>query len=123
MAKLSCAIVGGTGYTGGELLRLLNAHPYAEVTQITSRSRMGEYAHTAHPNLRNTIAGNLQFARPEDVTSSDVTFLCLPHGEASLQIDRWAGLSGTIIDLSADFRLRDPKAYARWYGGAHPAPQ
>jgi N-acetyl-gamma-glutamyl-phosphate/LysW-gamma-L-alpha-aminoadipyl-6-phosphate reductase len=123
MAKLSCSIVGGTGYTGGELLRILYTHPHAEVTQITSRSRMGEFAQTVHPNLRGTAAGNLQFVRPEDVTNADVTFLCLPHGEASTQIDRWAGLSGTIIDLSADFRLRDPKAYVRWYGGAHPAPQ
>ena len=123
MAKLSCTIVGGTGYTGGELLRILNSHPQAEVTQITSRSRMGEYAHAVHPNLRSTPAGNLQFIRPEDVGTSDVVFLCLPHGEASTQIDRWAGLAGTIIDLSADFRLRDRQAYTRWYGGAHPAPQ
>lgn len=119
--KLTCAIIGGTGYTGGELLRLLNAHPHAEATQLTSRSRMGEFAHVPHPNLRNTNAGNLQFIRPDDVKPCDVIFLCLPHGEATSQIDKWAALAPTIIDLSADFRLRDQNAYAKWYGGAHPA--
>jgi LysW-gamma-L-alpha-aminoadipyl-6-phosphate/LysW-L-glutamyl-5-phosphate reductase len=123
IAKLKCAIIGGTGYTGGELLRILSFHPNAEVTQITSRSRMGEYAHVVHPNLRGLPSGNLQFVRPDDVQKTDVVFLCLPHGEATTQIERWAGLADTIVDLSADFRLRDQAAYARWYGGAHPAPQ
>ncbi len=123
MTKLSCAIIGGTGYTGGELLRILNQHPYAEVTQITSRSRMGEFAHVAHPNLRGTVAGNLQFVQPSDVKPCDVIFLCLPHTEASKQIDHWAGLAANIIDLSADFRLSDQSAYTKWYGQSHPAPQ
>lgn len=123
MTRLTCSIIGGTGYTGGELLRILHGHPLAEVTQITSRTRMGEFAHTVHPNLRGTDSGNLQFIRPEDVQRSDVVFLCLPHGEATTQIDRWAALADTIIDLSADFRLHDLAAYERWYGGAHPAPQ
>ncbi|MCS7061421.1 MAG: N-acetyl-gamma-glutamyl-phosphate reductase [Anaerolineae bacterium] len=120
MTRLRCAIIGGTGYTGGELLRLLSFHPYAEVTQITSRSRMGEYAHSVHPNLRGVTG--LQFIRPEDVQKTDVLFLCLPHGEAGAQIEHWAGLADRIIDLSADFRLRDLAAYKRWYGQDHPAP-
>jgi len=123
MTKLSCAIIGGTGYTGGELLRILSGHPQAEVTQITSRSRMGEFAHVRHPNLRGTAAGNLQFIQPSDVKPCDVIFLCLPHGEASKQIAQWVALAGTIIDLSADFRLRNLAAYQRWYGEAHPAPE
>lgn len=122
MSKLQCAIIGATGYTGGELLRILHSHPHAEVTQITSRSRMGVYAHVPHPNLRNTRAGNLQFIQPDNVQKTDVLFLCLPHGEASKQIERWAGLADVIIDLSADFRIRDGAAYARWYGEPHPAP-
>lgn len=122
MTPLNCAIVGGTGYTGGELLRILDGHPSARPTQVTSRSRMGEYAYAAHPNLRGTAAGNLQFVRPDDVQPCDVIFLCLPHGEAVSQIDRWAGMAETVIDLSADFRIRDGGAYARWYGGPHPAP-
>ncbi|MFC1465097.1 MAG: N-acetyl-gamma-glutamyl-phosphate reductase [Candidatus Brachytrichaceae bacterium NZ_4S206] len=121
-SKIRCAIVGATGYAGGELLRILNFHPHAEVTQITSRSRMGEYAHVPHPNLRGTRHGSLQFIRPDDVQKTDVIFLCLPHGEASAQIDRWSVLADVIVDLSADFRLPNTAAYAKWYGGAHPAP-
>ncbi|MCS6773633.1 MAG: N-acetyl-gamma-glutamyl-phosphate reductase [Anaerolineae bacterium] len=122
MSKLHCAIVGGTGYTGGELLRILSYHPHAEVTQVTSRSRMGEYVHTLHPNLRGTRHGALTFIRPEDVQKTDVIFLCLPHGEASRQIDHWAGLAERVIDLSADFRLHDLGEYQVWYGEPHPAP-
>jgi N-acetyl-gamma-glutamyl-phosphate/LysW-gamma-L-alpha-aminoadipyl-6-phosphate reductase len=122
MAPLTCAIIGATGYTGGELLRLLNDHPNAEVKQITSRSRMGEFAHVPHPNLRGTRHGNLQFVSPDQVQTCDVIFLCLPHGEASTQIERWAGLAETVIDLSADFRIRDLAAYKRWYGEDHKAP-
>jgi N-acetyl-gamma-glutamyl-phosphate/LysW-gamma-L-alpha-aminoadipyl-6-phosphate reductase len=123
MSKIQCAIIGATGYTGGELLRILNFHPHAEVTQITSRSRMGEFAHVPHPNLRNTTNGNLQFIQPGDVQKTNAIFLCLPHGEAATQIDRWAGLADTIIDLSADFRISNTSAYTRWYNGQHPAPQ
>ena len=122
MSKTQCAIIGATGYTGGELLRLLHFHPHAEVTQITSRSRMGEFAHVPHPNLRNTRSGNLQFIRPDDTIKTDVIFLCLPHGEVSTQIDKWAALADVIIDLSADFRIHAADAYERWYGGAHPTP-
>ncbi len=122
MSTLQCAIIGATGYTGGELLRILNCHPHVQVTQITSRSRMGEYAHVPHPNLRNTRNGSLKFMLPEDVQKTDVIFLCLPHGEAAQQIERWAALAERVIDLSADFRL-DPQRYAQWYGAPHPAPQ
>jgi N-acetyl-gamma-glutamyl-phosphate/LysW-gamma-L-alpha-aminoadipyl-6-phosphate reductase len=122
MSKTHCAIIGATGYTGGELLRILNFHPHAEVTQITSRSRMGEFAHLPHPNLRNTRSSNLQFIRPDDVQKTDVIFLCLPHGEASAQIDTWAALADVVVDLSADFRIRNQNAYTNWYGAEHPAP-
>ena len=122
-SKARCAIIGATGYTGGELLRILNSHPYAGVTQITSRSRVGEYAHVPHPNLRGTRVGGLQFIRPEDVQKADVIFLCLPHGEAGAQIDRWAALADVLVDLSADFRLQNIDAYAKWYSEAHKAPQ
>ncbi|MCS7088436.1 MAG: N-acetyl-gamma-glutamyl-phosphate reductase [Thermoflexales bacterium] len=121
-AKLQATIIGATGYTGGELLRILNHHPHVEVVQITSRTRMGEHAHVPHPNLRNTRVGSLTFIRPEDVRKSDVIFLCLPHGEAVRQIDHWATLADVIVDLSADFRLRQPADYEKWYGAPHPAP-
>lgn len=114
-------IVGGSGYTGGELLRLLLFHPDVEVTQITSRSEAGRYVHTVHPNLRGVT--QLQFIHPEALQSCDVLFLALPHGTASREIDRYAALAPTLIDLSADFRLNDSDTYQRWYGEPHPAPQ
>lgn len=117
---VSVGIVGGSGYTGGELLRLLLFHPYVQVTQVTSREQAGRYVYTAHPNLRGVT--QLQFIHPDALQACDALFLCLPHGTSASQIDRYAALAPTIIDLSADFRLDDPAAYARWYGQPHPAP-
>ena len=113
-------IIGGTGYTGGELLRLLHTHPHVEVTQITSRSEMGKYVHTIHPNMRGI--SELQFTHPDTLEPCDVLFLAVPHGTAATQIERYAQIAPKIIDLSADFRLRSPEVYQRWYGEAHPAP-
>jgi len=115
------AIVGGSGYTGGELLRLLVAHPGIEVVQVTSRSHLGEYVYQVHPNLRKQTG--LKFSDPEQIDPVEVLFLALPHGQAQHQIERYAGLSQTIIDLSADFRLRDAQSYRRWYGSQHAAPE
>lgn len=117
---IRAGIIGGSGYTGGELLRLLLFHPHVEVTQITSRGQVGRYVHTVHPNLRG--ATTLQFIHPDAVESCDVLFLCLPHGESAAQIAHYAALAPRIIDLSADFRLNSPELYATWYGGQHPAP-
>ncbi len=116
---IAAGIVGGSGYTGGELLRLLHFHPEVAVTQITSRGEAGRYVHTVHPNLRDV--SRLQFIHPDALESCDVLFLCLPHGTAAKEIERYAALAPRIIDFSADFRLDDPATYARWYGGEHPA--
>ncbi len=113
-------IVGGSGYTGGELLRWLHFHPQAQVTQITSREYAGQYVHAVHPNMRGV--SQLQFVHPDGLQPCDVLFLCLPHGTASRHIDDYQRLAPVIIDLSADFRLDDAAAYERWYGEAHPAP-
>jgi len=117
---LRVGIVGGSGYTGGELLRLLIAHPNAEVTQITSREGAGQYVYTRHPHLRG--ASKLTFVHPDALAACDLLFLALPHGVAAREIDRYAALAPAIIDLSADFRLNDLAAYQKWYGDAHPAP-
>jgi len=114
------SIVGATGFTGGELLRLLHTHPDAEIAQITSRSQAGKPAHRAHPNLRG--CGLPPFVDPDSLEGCDVLFLCMPHGEAAGKIDRYRGLAKAVIDLSADFRLRDPEDYAQWYGHDHPSP-
>jgi LysW-gamma-L-alpha-aminoadipyl-6-phosphate/LysW-L-glutamyl-5-phosphate reductase len=118
---LKVGIVGGNGYTGGELLRLLLFHRYVEVTQVTSRSETGHYVHTVHPNLRGVT--DLQFIHPDVLQPCDVLFLALPHGTAAGQIEHFAALAPTIIDLSADFRLNDPAAYQKWYEWEHPAPE
>ncbi|MCU0514431.1 MAG: N-acetyl-gamma-glutamyl-phosphate reductase [Anaerolineae bacterium] len=117
---LQAGIVGGSGYTGGELLRLLLFHPGVQVTQITSRESAGQYVYALHPHLRG--ATQLQFIHPDALQPCDVLFLCLPHGTAARQIERYAALAPTLIDLSADFRLATPADYARWYGEPHPAP-
>lgn len=117
---IRASIVGGSGYTGGELLRLLLDHPQVEVAQVTSRSRLGEYVYQTHPNLRKRT--QLQFCDPQTLQPCDVLFLALPHGQAQGEIDRYAALAERLIDLSADFRLRSPEAYQRWYGHPHAAP-
>ncbi len=117
---IRAGIVGGSGYTGGELLRLLHFHPQVEVTQITSREQAGRYIHTVHPNLRGV--STLKFIHPEALAACDLLFLALPHGTVARNIERYAGLAPKLIDLSADFRLGSASAYERWYGEAHPAP-
>jgi N-acetyl-gamma-glutamyl-phosphate/LysW-gamma-L-alpha-aminoadipyl-6-phosphate reductase len=117
---IGVGIVAATGYTGGELLRLLLTHPGVEVTQITSESSVGKFAHQIHPHLRG--ATNLRFISQTALEACDVLFLALPHGEAQKNINRYADLATHIIDLSADFRLSDADEYARTYGGNHIAP-
>ena len=117
---IRAAIVGASGYAGGELLRLLLAHPKVEVTQITSETHAGRYAYFVHPNLRGHTS--LRFQRLADLVPCDLLFLALPHGEAMSRIEQIAVQAGRIVDLSADFRLRDAADYAHWYGRPHPAP-
>jgi N-acetyl-gamma-glutamyl-phosphate/LysW-gamma-L-alpha-aminoadipyl-6-phosphate reductase len=103
-------------------LRLLVSHPHVEISQVTSESHAGEYAHSLHPNLRPT--GRLQpirFTSLSELQSCDVLFLALPHGEAQKRIAHFAGLAERIVDLSADFRLRDLALYERYYGEPHAA--
>ncbi len=114
------SIVGGSGYGGGELLRLLLRHPQVKVVQVTSQQHAGKFVHSVHPNLRGVT--RLSFCAVDELTACDVLFLALPHGEAAPRIEHYAGLAGRVIDLSADFRLKDPAAYPKWYGHSHPAP-
>ncbi len=118
--RLNASIVGGSGYGGGEVLRLLLDHPCINVAQVTSRQQAGNFVYSAHPNLRGRTS--LQFTTPDQLEPCDVLFLCMPHGEAAGQIDRHANLAHRVIDLSADFRLRSPDVYKKWYDSAHPAP-
>jgi N-acetyl-gamma-glutamyl-phosphate/LysW-gamma-L-alpha-aminoadipyl-6-phosphate reductase len=115
------SIVGGSGYVGGELLRLLLFHPLVTVAQVTSSSQTGRYIHTVHPNLRNVTW--LQFVHPDTLAAADILFLAMPHGQSAHSVERYASLADKVIDCSADFRLRDPVRYAQWYGTDHPAPE
>ena len=117
---IRASIMGGSGYSGGELLRLLIAHPEIEVIQVSSRSHLGEYVYQVHPNLRKQT--QLKFSDPDAMQPVDLLFLALPHGTTQHKIDQFASLAPRLIDLSADFRLHDPKDYQRWYGSPHAAP-
>jgi N-acetyl-gamma-glutamyl-phosphate/LysW-gamma-L-alpha-aminoadipyl-6-phosphate reductase len=114
------SIVGASGYVGGELLRLLLFHPNVEVQQVTSERNAGAYVHFTHPNLRG--ATRLKFVSVDELEPCDLLFLGLPHGGAMGRIDHFAGLAERIVDLSADFRLRDPDDYVTWYGKPHANP-
>lgn len=118
--RLSAAIIGASGYTGGELLRLLLAHPHVEVRQATSERLDGQFVHFTHPNLRRRTT--LKFVRAEAVERVDLLFVCLPHGSAVSRIEQLASLGERVIDLSADFRLRNADDYTRWYGAPHAQP-
>ncbi len=117
---IRASIVGGSGYAGGELLRLLLSHPQVEVAQVTSQRFAGKYVYGTHPNLRG--ATQLKFSAAEDLEPCDLLFLSLPHGETASRIDEFTTLADRIIDLSADFRLRDADLYREWYGKDHPNP-
>lgn len=121
------SVVGGSGYGGGELLRLLLSHPLIEIAQVTSESHTGEFIHSLHPNLRPTgqrLSSGFQpirFTAISELRPCDVLFLALPHGEAQRRIEQLADLAGYIVDLSADFRVRDLDLYQRYYGEPHVA--
>ncbi len=118
---IRASICGASGYTGGELLRLLLGHPDVEVAQVSSERLAGRHVHHAHPNLRKRCT--LKFVAAAELEPCEVLFTCLPHGEAMRRIGELERLAPRIIDLSADFRLRDPQAYREWYGIEHPCPE
>ncbi len=115
--KIQVSIVGGSGYTGGEVLRLLLFHPHIEVKQITSERFAGKFAHKLHPNLRKVT--NLKFSSTSELEKCDLLFLCLPHGKSMETISHYKTLAEHIIDLSGDFRLNSPELFETWYGHPH----
>lgn len=117
---IEATIVGASGYVGGELLRVLLAHPRVKVKQITSETYAGQYAYFVHPNLRGRT--DLRFVRLADLNPCDLLLLALPHGHAMDRIEEFAAMAERIIDLSADFRLKNPADYEIWYERQHPAP-
>ena len=120
MRKIKVSIAGASGYAGGELLRLLLSHPFAEVKQITSERYVGKSVYKVHPNLRKIT--NLKFSSLEELEGCDVLFLCLPHGETMKVIEKMLPLAEKIIDLSGDFRLNSAEDYEFWYERRHEKP-
>jgi LysW-gamma-L-alpha-aminoadipyl-6-phosphate/LysW-L-glutamyl-5-phosphate reductase len=118
---ISVSIVGGSGYTGGETLRLLLGHPHVRTSQVTSEANAGKFLHSVHPNLRKRT--DLKFVASADLQKADLIILCLPHGMAMDRIEAYFKLAERVIDLSADFRLRQRTDYPIWYGHEHRNPE
>ncbi|MER6917405.1 N-acetyl-gamma-glutamyl-phosphate reductase [Streptomyces sp. NPDC000594] len=118
---LRAAIAGASGYIGGELLRLLLGHPHIEVAAVSSDSLAGRRVDGAHPNLRGR--SDLRFVAHERLGDGaahyDVLFLAMPHTRTMLRMPEYQALADVVIDLSGDFRLRDPAVYEAYYGIPH----
>jgi N-acetyl-gamma-glutamyl-phosphate reductase len=119
----TAAVVGASGYTGAELLRLLAGHDGFEVTHVTAASNAGEAIGAIYPSLRAAY-GDRRYEPldPDALAGTDVVFCALPHGESQKFVPAVADRVGHVIDLGADFRL-PPEVYAQWYGEAHAAPE
>ena len=126
MNRIKTAIVGASGYSGMELLRILLGHPGVELVAVTSRQEAGKPLSAVFPRFRNAPGAELAFIEPDPdaiaATGAQAAFLALPHGVAA-EIARALLERGIkVLDLSADFRLSDPAVYEEFYGHAHPAP-
>ncbi len=123
MSKIKVGIVGGTGYTGVELLRLLALHPNAELTVITSRGEAGLPVADMFPSLRAYV--DLKFSDPAQVDLSvcDVVFFATPNGIAMQQTRDLLAKGVRVIDLAADFRIKDIATWEKWYGMTHACPE
>lgn len=119
---IEVGIVGGTGYTGAELLRLLATHPEARITRITSRAEAGKPVSELYGNLRGHV--ELTFAEPdvEALAGCDLVFFATPNGTAMQMVPELLAADTRVIDLAADFRLRDAEVWAQWYGVEHACP-
>ena len=119
---IKVGIVGGTGYTGVELLRLLSQHPQVEIKAITSRKEAGLPVADMYPSLRGHV--DLAFVTPDEarLTDCDVVFFATPHGVAMAQARELLAGGVKVIDLAADFRLKDTAEFEKWYGMAHTCP-
>jgi len=118
--KVRVSIIGASGYSGGELIRLLSSHPNIQLDQVTSERFAGKAVSRVHPNLRKV--SDKKFVSLADLESTELVFLCLPHGASMEKIDWFADRAERIIDLSADFRLDSPARYQQWYKEPHSSP-
>ena len=112
--RVRVGIVGGSGYSGGELLRLLLGHPQADIAFVTSR---GDKALEAIH--RNLLGSGLRFVREEEAPDCDVVFLCTPARESMLKAPAWLARGARVVDIGSDFRLKDRATFERVYKAEH----
>ncbi|WP_158857268.1 N-acetyl-gamma-glutamyl-phosphate reductase [Lunatibacter salilacus] len=117
------SIIGASGYTGSELARILINHPEVEIVHITSETHLGKNFSDLHPQFIGRLDMPLVSAQNILAEDQDVLFLALPHGVSMSFVKQWAGEKVKIIDLSGDFRLRNPKVYSEWYQKEHIYPE
>jgi N-acetyl-gamma-glutamyl-phosphate reductase len=116
---LRAAVAGANGYAGMTAVNLLARHPRVELVQLGSRSNAGKPYQEVFPLLE--LGG--RFVEDVDPRAVDVVFSCLPHNEGAARISEWFAAGARVVDMSADFRLKDPALYPRWYRQEHPAPE
>ncbi len=117
------AILGATGYSALELIKILLRHPHAEITVATSRQEGNPHIASVHPSLAGRLDLRLEDLGPIAAASrADCVFCCLPHGVTTTHVPQLLQTRAKIIDLSADYRLKDPAIYAHWYGEKHGDP-
>src|SRR3989442_2929070 len=114
-ARVPVAVLGATGYTGVELLRLLARHPAVEIAFLSSEQYRSRRASDVYPFLAGIVDDPLAAPDPDAAAKAEVVFSALPHGTAAPLVRELVARGRRVIDLSADFRLRDPRVYARWY--------
>jgi N-acetyl-gamma-glutamyl-phosphate reductase len=115
---MKTAVIGASGYAGGELLRLLATHPVFEVAVVSAHSNAGEQVTSVHPQLQSYAGRMFVTAESIDFTTIDLVFLALPHGESAALIAKIPA-HVKIVDLGADYRLEDPAQWEKYYGGKH----
>ena len=115
---MKTAVLGASGYAGGELLRLLATHPHFEVTAIGAHSNAGEQVTSVHPQLQSYAGREFVSTDSIDFSTIELVFLALPHGESALLIQK-IPTSVKVVDLGADFRLEDAMQWEKYYGGKH----
>jgi N-acetyl-gamma-glutamyl-phosphate reductase len=119
---IKVAIIGGSGYTGGELLRLLEQHPYIKITAVTSERSKGKPVSGSFPNLKNCRLKFEPLKIKNIIKKADLFFLCLPHKTSQDVVATLYKVGKKIIDLSADYRLKDAAVYRKWYDTRHKFP-
>jgi len=116
-------ILGATGYTALELMKILLRHPNVEITTLTSRQEGNPHVSAIHPQLMGRLDVSLEDLAPETVASrTDCVFSCLPHATSAAMVMKMLETHVRVVDFSADYRLRDADTYAEWYGHKHPDP-